>query len=196
MARFSNRLRHVQVAAPCKVNWEEMLGDDRLRFCGQCSLNVYNLSSMTRADAEALMTRTEGRLCVKFYRRFDGSIITKDCPIGLVAIKRRVSYAWQALVSVTFTFLAGFGVHQAFSNVPAFVPERTTGVLARTELTEKLAYEPFEPDERTLIVKPGKMQLKQNPRSSRLTRSSRSSKYTPRARDLAQKVEVRLKQAG
>ena len=74
MARFSNRLKHVQVAAPCKVNWDEMLGDERVRFCGQCSLNVYNLSSMTRAYAEALIARTEGRLCVKFYRRFDGSI--------------------------------------------------------------------------------------------------------------------------
>jgi len=107
-----------------------MLGDERVRFCGQCSLNVYNLSSMTRADAEALIARTEGRLCVKFYRRFDGSIITKDCPIGLRAIKRRVSYAWQALVSVTLTFLAGFGVHQAFSSLPPFVPERTVGVMA------------------------------------------------------------------
>jgi len=107
-----------------------MLGDERVRFCGQCSLNVYNLSSMTRADAEALIARTEGRLCVKFYRRFDGSIITKDCPIGLRAIKRRVSYAWQALVSVTLTFLAGFGIHQAFSSLPPFVPERTVGVMA------------------------------------------------------------------
>jgi hypothetical protein len=113
-----------------------MLGDDRTRFCGQCSLNVYNLSSMTRSDAEALITRTEGRLCVKFYRRFDGSIITKDCPIGLAAIKRRVSYAWQAIVSMTLTFMAGFGIHQAFSGIPAFVPERTTGVLVRPERPE------------------------------------------------------------
>jgi len=110
-----------------------MLGDDRIRFCGQCSLNVYNLSSMTRADAEALIARTEGRLCVKFYRRFDGSIITQDCPIGLQAIKRRVSYAWQALVSVTLTFLAGFGIHQAMTSVPPFVQGRTVGVMARTE---------------------------------------------------------------
>jgi hypothetical protein len=113
-----------------------MLGDDRMRFCGQCSLNVYNLSGMTRADAEALIARSEGRLCVRFYRRFDGSIITKDCPIGVQAIKRRVSYAWQALVSVTLTFMAGFGIHQALSSIPAFVPERRMGVMARTDPPE------------------------------------------------------------
>ncbi|HKP37163.1 MAG TPA: hypothetical protein VJT71_09905 [Pyrinomonadaceae bacterium] len=136
MARFRNNLRRVQVAAPCKVSWDNMLGDERVRFCGQCSLNVYNLSSMSRADAEALIARTEGRLCVKFYRRFDGSIITKDCPIGLQAIKHRVSYAWQALVSVTLTFLAGFGIHQAFSSIPPLVRERTLGVLALRENRE------------------------------------------------------------
>ena len=130
MAPFRNNLRNVQVAAPCKVDWGEMLGDDRVRFCGQCSLNVYNLSGMTRADAEDLIARTEGRLCVRFYRRFDGSIITKDCPVGLRAIKRRVSYAWQALVSVTLAFLAGAGIHQAFSSIPPFSRGQTTGVMA------------------------------------------------------------------
>jgi hypothetical protein len=129
MTRFSNCLRNVQVAAPCKVNWDEMLGDDRVRFCGQCSLNVYNLSSMTRADAEALIARTEGRLCVKFYRRFDGSVITKDCPIGIRAIRRRVSYAWRAIVSVTLTFMAGYGIHQAVASIPPFGPQRTLGTL-------------------------------------------------------------------
>jgi hypothetical protein len=158
MARFGNRLRHVQVAAPCKADWDRMLGDDRVRFCGQCSLNVYNLSSMTRADAEALITRTEDRLCVKFYRRFDGSIITKDCPIGLQAIKRRLSYAWQALVSVTLTFLAGFGIHQALSGVPPFVQGRTVGVIARTD-----------PPKETIEV--GQLVDREPPRPSKLRRS-------------------------
>jgi hypothetical protein len=168
MARFSNRLRHVQVAAPCKVSWDEMLGDERVRFCGQCSLNVYNLSSMARADAEALIARTEGRLCVKFYRRFDGSIVTKDCPIGLAAIKRRVSYAWQALGSMTLTFLAGFGIHQAFSRIPSFVHERTVGVMARTELPPSV-----------IETKPGLVEVMGErvevfPRSSKARRSKQS----------------------
>jgi hypothetical protein len=162
MARFKNRLNHVQVAAPCKVNWDDMLGDERVRFCGQCSLNVYNLSSMTRADAEALIARTEGRLCIKFYRRFDGSIITKDCPVGLRAIKRRVSYAWQAIVSVTLTFLAGFGIHQAFSSIPPLVPVRTVGIMARTD--------PPEPP----IV--GKLERPETTKSSKARRSKLSSR--------------------
>jgi hypothetical protein len=60
MARFRNKLDHVRVAAPCTSDWDQMIGSERVRFCGQCSLNVYNLSSMTRSDAESLIAGTEG----------------------------------------------------------------------------------------------------------------------------------------
>jgi len=81
MARFTNPLARVRVASPCKADWDEMIGTDRVRFCGQCSLNVYNLSAMTRDEAESVIAANEGKLCVRFYRRKDGSILTQDCPV-------------------------------------------------------------------------------------------------------------------
>src|SRR3712207_9211258 len=87
----TNPLARVRVAAPCPADWESMVGDERVRFCGRCSLNVYNLSGMTRREAEALITRREGRLCVRFYRRADGTIITDNCPVGLRRLRRRMS---------------------------------------------------------------------------------------------------------
>ena len=80
----------IQIASPCPMSWHEMEGDDRVRFCEECSLNVYNLSGMKRAEAEALVTSTEGRLCVRYHQRADGTIITRDCPIGLAAARRAV----------------------------------------------------------------------------------------------------------
>src|SRR5438309_3515086 len=91
MRRFTSPLAEVKVASPCPADWETMFGNDRVRFCGQCELNVYNLSAMSRSEAESLIVRTEGRLCVRYYRRKDGSIITQDCPVGLRALKRRAS---------------------------------------------------------------------------------------------------------
>ena len=44
MAKFDNPLDNVRVASPCSVDWNEMIGDNRKRFCGDCKLNVYNLS--------------------------------------------------------------------------------------------------------------------------------------------------------
>ena len=81
----------IQVASPCSMSWHEMEGDDRVRFCDECSLNVYNLSGMKRAEAEALVTSTEGRLCVRYHQRADGTVITRDCPIGVAAARRAVA---------------------------------------------------------------------------------------------------------
>ena len=131
MARFNNPLANVQVAAPCKADWNQMMGDDRVRFCGACNLNVYDLSAMTRSDAESLIVRNEGRLCVKFYRRRDGSIITRDCPVSLRAIRRRVSYLTKAIASAVLSFMAGVGVYEAVSSsLTALRPGRTMGVIA------------------------------------------------------------------
>lgn len=134
MARFNNRLDHVRIAAPCKVDWDDMIGNERVRFCSQCSLNVFNLSSMTRADAESLIARTEGRLCVRFYRRSDGSIITKDCPIGLRAIRRRVSYVAKAISSTVMGLVAGLGVYGVVSSVVPLAPQRTMGVMVAPKI--------------------------------------------------------------
>ena len=57
-----------------------MQGDERVRHCGLCRKNVYNLSSMPRAEAAALLAgNTKGELCVRFYRRSDGTVMTSDC---------------------------------------------------------------------------------------------------------------------
>ena len=99
MSKFTNPLDGVRVAAPCPANWERMVGDERMRYCGQCNLHVYNLSGMTRTEAESLITNAEGRLCVRFYRRGDGTILTRNCPVGLRALKRRVSRTAGAMLS-------------------------------------------------------------------------------------------------
>jgi hypothetical protein len=116
MGRFSSPLDHVRIAAPCKADWEQMIGTERVRFCGQCNLNVYNLSSMTKTEAESLIAQTEGRLCARFYRRRDGSILTYNCPVGLRAIRRRLSYLAKVVSAAVLSFFAGLGVYRTVSN--------------------------------------------------------------------------------
>ena len=55
MRRFSSPLANVSVAAPCPADWDSMIGGDCVRFCSQCQLNVYNLSAMSKFEAESLM---------------------------------------------------------------------------------------------------------------------------------------------
>ncbi len=59
-----------------------MDGDERVRFCRECNRNVYNLSAMTDAEARRVVAEREGRLCVRFYQRRDGTVLTSDCPVA------------------------------------------------------------------------------------------------------------------
>ena len=125
MAKYTNPLEHVRVAAPRSADWNRMRGDNRVRFCDRCNLNVYNLSEMSQRDAEALIRRTEGRLCVRFYRRTDGTILTDNCPVGLRAIKRRISRMATTALSAALGFFAGTGIYSFLGEKEVFVqPER------------------------------------------------------------------------
>ena len=100
-------LDSIRIASPCRSDWNQMYGDDRRRFCAECKLNVYNLSGMTRDEAEQLVMNSEGRLCVRFFRRKDGTILTQDCPVGWKAVKKRATRLAVALSSVLVGFFTG-----------------------------------------------------------------------------------------
>ncbi len=71
-----------RIASPCSANWNQMAGDDRVRFCPECQRNVYNFSSMTESEVKRLVAQSEGRLCARFYQRLDGTMLAKNCPVG------------------------------------------------------------------------------------------------------------------
>ncbi len=76
-------LDDIRVASPCHERWDDMTGDAQTRHCARCDKSVYNLSAMTREAAEALLRQKEGALCVRYFRRVDGTILTADCPVGV-----------------------------------------------------------------------------------------------------------------
>ena len=91
-------LDDVRVASPCSASWDDMIGDDRVRFCQLCTKNVYNLSALSREDAEALLRADQEReglrgegMCIRLYRRADGTVLTADCPDGARRKKRRLA---------------------------------------------------------------------------------------------------------
>lgn len=82
---------NITLASPCNVPWSEMKGDDRVRRCGQCQLDVYKAEHLTSAEVVDKLCNSEGRVCMQFFRRYDGTLLTKDCPRGLELLKRE----WQ-----------------------------------------------------------------------------------------------------
>lgn len=99
------RIDDVQIASPCSVAWDDMDGDDKVRHCYQCKLNVYNIAAMEHREAVELLGLRDD-ICIRLFRRKDGTVITRDCPIGLKVMKR---YARMGFLIIAGMF-TGFSI--------------------------------------------------------------------------------------
>jgi hypothetical protein len=102
-----NSLQNLQIASPCPSDWNKMVGNEQVRHCSECNLNVYNLSAMTERQVSELVAGHQGkRLCARLYRRADGTILTQECPWRWRTLKRRASRlagaVLTAMMSVSF----------------------------------------------------------------------------------------------
>jgi len=65
----------VDVPDPCEVGWEDMVGDERARFCGRCGKTVTNLSVLDGDEIADVLARGD---CVSFLHRADTSIVMAE----------------------------------------------------------------------------------------------------------------------
>jgi hypothetical protein len=97
-------LARIRVATPCTADWSQMTGDERVRHCAHCKKNVFNLSDMTREQAERLIIEKNGDLCARYFQRKDGTILLADCSVGIKQ-KRKTN----VLAASAAMLLAGTG---------------------------------------------------------------------------------------
>jgi hypothetical protein len=109
-------LDDLQIASPCKADWAQMQGDERVRFCGRCEKYVYNLSEMSREESVALLLE-KGEACVRMARRADGTVVTNDCPVGARSQRRTVRVA-TALAGGLLAASALVLRHRAYADQP------------------------------------------------------------------------------
>ena len=101
----------MHIAKPCNQSWTAMKGDERVRFCGSCRKNIYNLTEMSEVEIEELVRQTDGKFCGRLYLRTDNRMMQQDCPKGVAAVRRRVGLALAAAFGAAF---AGLGLSPAF----------------------------------------------------------------------------------
>src|SRR5262245_59089137 len=112
-------LKIVDIATPCPMPWEQMTGDERVRFCGECRKNVYNISAMKQIEAEEFLGEHLGNVCIRLYRRADGTILTSDCPVGLRLVRRSIAATLTAIASLLSLLAALFVWRESSSNAQA-----------------------------------------------------------------------------
>ncbi|MCC6335148.1 MAG: hypothetical protein IT380_14310 [Myxococcales bacterium] len=94
------------VASPCSEKWESMTGDERVRHCAKCRMNVFNVKQLTEAEVVAMLRAKTGRVCGRIFQRRDGTVLTRDCPEGLARVRRQVVLAATAVLALLLGALA------------------------------------------------------------------------------------------
>jgi hypothetical protein len=74
-------LDRICIAMPCSVDWNDMKGDNKVRLCGGCNKDVYNLSALSKKEAEEVLSRPT-LPCIQIARTKDGAIVTEDRTIS------------------------------------------------------------------------------------------------------------------
>ena len=127
----------LRIASPCSVDWESMIGNDRVRFCEHCQLTVHNIDRASPKQIKRLIARSNGRLCVNYRQPVPQKIPT---PI-LYKIGRRTSVIAASAFSATLSISSAVGAstnlkQTALPRETAFatsvaIPVSTTGGGAR-----------------------------------------------------------------
>ena len=156
LAEMSNQRRqlpvldNVAIASPCNASWDKMIGNGRVRFCGDCQKNVYNLSAMPREEAESLLAaNSAGEMCVRLYRRADGTVLTQDCPVGQKRVRRR-KIAFGIFGATAMTAAAFMSIIQHKALRPCSMDQHRMGAVAMPMVPP----EPVKPQEVTPVVPP------------------------------------------
>lgn len=83
------------VPRPCHEDWDKLTPEQRGHHCTVCETKVWDLSSLTEAQAKAFLRARAGEdLCVSYHERPDGTVIHRPTPVvPLQRLMRRLPAA-------------------------------------------------------------------------------------------------------
>ena len=114
----------LKISAPCPMRWENLTGNDRIRYCGRCQLNVYNLAEMGVDEIETVFRTTQGRVCGRIYLRGDRTATLRDCPQGRAGkIRRGLLKAFAGLCVVGFALISRSAARPDLRAYPQWLQE-------------------------------------------------------------------------
>lgn len=128
----------LQISDPCPLPWDALRGNDRVKYCGTCDKNVYDLSQMRADEAEALLESHGESLCVQYYARADGTVVTADCTPSRLAVARQKARRAMLGAGAMLAGLLAFTVGLAALLLGWVSRDRAAPVVAKLEETRKV----------------------------------------------------------
>lgn len=87
-------LSSIRIATPCPAKWESMVGGDRVRHCGICDREVWNLTALDPDEAEAFLAErcaSAGSWPMRVCPRTDGYVQNGRCGPGSARLGRAIA---------------------------------------------------------------------------------------------------------
>ena len=103
----------LRIDSPCSADWSTMTRDGQKRFCDACKKHVHDLSSMSLAEARAVLDAPRTRdLCVRYLYDDEGNILFRPSydlvpPSMLARVRRFVTAAGVVVAPLTLNACMG-----------------------------------------------------------------------------------------
>lgn len=108
-----------KIASPnCPFVWSENPDNpkERVKYCTNCSAQIYNLTGFDMGESQSLIFKRENRNNAPLYKREDGKFMTSDCPIALKKKKDKqmlIGGAALVLILLVIMVIASFMLPQS-----------------------------------------------------------------------------------
>jgi hypothetical protein len=140
----SHILNEITISTPCPMDWNQMSGDDRMRFCTACGKHVHDFAKMTSAEADLLLRDNDWDVCGRLSQFADGTVMTADRSVVPASTKISWQFNIRSLMGVIAGFATTLGIARLLaedtSNAP---PPPRAPLLTRT--VGKMVYRPVSP---------------------------------------------------
>src|SRR5689334_6068657 len=120
-------IQQLHIASPCSVEWDSMIGNDRVRFCEHCRLSVHHVDALTAKQLRRLIARSHGRLCVNYTR--------PDVP-NTLPVLHKIGRRTSALAAGAFSATLGISAATAATQPGFRRPSLPAAVVATAVLNE------------------------------------------------------------
>ena len=86
-----------------------MVGNERVRYCPECKLDVYNFSSMTDEDVRQIVSGSKQRLCARVRQSPDGTVMPWNSSVRFSIVMRRISRVSRIALTAAISVVPALG---------------------------------------------------------------------------------------
>ncbi len=109
-------LNQYTIPDPCPMNWADMDGDARSRYCTACGKHVHDFTAVTAEVAAGTIRDQSAEVCGRLYARPDGTLTSSAGEILAPSRSRPLQFTIRSIMAVIAGVAAMLGFARLFAD--------------------------------------------------------------------------------